>query len=256
MSTHLPVCLLLYLTSKGHWGSQTLYRNTLEHLDRQIPLHLFASRIAHVKIQSGEERAAEAIISDLRARDFKVESAIGEWSRGTSHLSGYLTDMIKMSQLPEVNDVPYVWACDDDALLLSHRDPLERVLARMTSLISSSPDILSARFLRREDRNVNLDAAPYVQGEDLFWCRDYNLQQPLLRSRDYHLVCKVIEDHWSVATQMHIEALWRDVLAPLSRSPRKHAVWVPDYAETVHLGVENYRDICSRHNLPIYPNPI
>lgn len=255
MSAHLPVCLLVYLTSKGHWGSQTLYRNTLEHLDHQIPLHLFASRVAHIKIQQGEEAAAEAIISDLRARGFRVESAVGEWSRGASHLSGYLADMIKMSQLPEVNDVSYVWACDDDALLLPHRDPLERVLARMTSLISSSPDTLSVRFLRREDRVPALDVVPHVFGEDLFWCRDFNLQQPLLRSRDYHLVCKAIEDNWGYATQVHIEALWREVLSPFSRSPRKHAVWHPDYAETVHLGVEDYHTICATYNLPVYPNP-
>lgn len=249
----LPITLLLFLTSRGHFGSRTLYRSALLHLDRQIPLASFGTLYAHIKVAPGEEAAAELIQADLKQRGFIVETATAPWVRGQVHFEEYLKDQVKVSKDPRIYGNPYVWMCDDDSPIVTHKDPLLKVLYRMTSLIESSPDVLSSRFLRREDRNPGLDVGEMEP--DLFYCRDFNFQLPLLRARDYHRACKVIEDNWGVAKQMHIEAVWREVLAPFSRSDRKHAVWLPDYAETKHIGVADYQKVCSELNLPVYPNP-
>jgi hypothetical protein len=137
--------------------------------------------------------------------------------------------------------------------MVSHRDGLLKVLNRMAKMLDADPELLTVRFLRREDRDPSIEVGP--PGDDHFYSRHFNFQPYLMRSRDYHRVCKGIEDNWSVAIQMHIEALWREIMAPMSRSERKHAVWVPDYAETVHLGVPDYADVCKRLSLNVYPNP-
>jgi len=81
-----------------------------------------------------------------------------------------------------------------------------------------------------------------------------NFQQPLLRSLDYYRMLKIVEDNWATASQMHIEALWREVLGHFARGQRRHAVWHPDCAETVHLGVPDYAAVCARHSLTVRPN--
>lgn len=257
MSGRLPICLAIYLTAKGHYGSRTLYRATLEHLDKQIPLTSFATRVASIKVQEGEDEAAEAIAGDLRARGFRVLLPRGQWARGASHFAECLKDQRAVSLLPEVNDCAYVWHNDDDGIILSHKDPLDHVLARMTRLLSGSADTVTARFLRQEDLPATMVilTQPTEPEGQLLWTKDCNWQSPLLRSLDYHHMARVIEANWSTAIQMHGEALWREVLGSFSRGPRQHAVWHPDYAESVHLGVPTYASVCAQYGLTAAPNP-
>ncbi len=255
MSGHIPVCLALYIAAAGHYRCQTLYRATLEHLGRQIPLTTFAARVAHIKARPSEVAIAEVIAADLRASGFRVEIAVADWSRGSSHMAEYLKDQIKVSQWEEVNDCPFVWQTDDDGLLVCYKDPLEQVVARSTQWLTASPEHLTARFLRRED----LPAIPAIQSApsegDMMFTHHVNWNAPLLRSRDYHRMLKVIEDNWTAAVQMHGEALWREVLAPFARGYHKHMVWHPDAVDCVHIGVPAYADICAAHRLTVAPNP-
>lgn len=254
MPAKLPITYLTFLTTKGHYGCKTLYRSSLDHLDRQVPLSSFGLLYAHIKITEGDEAIAEVLKSDLESRGFVVETAtVKGWSRGMSHFEGYLSDQVKVSKDHRIYANPYILWSDDDSPMVSHRDDLLKVLYRMSSMLDGDPELLTSRFLRREDRDPSIEVGP-PEG-DLFYSRHLNFQPLMLRARDYHRACKGIEDNWGVALQMHIEALWREIMAPMSRSERKHAVWLPDYAETVHLGVPQYVDLCKQLSLNVYPNP-
>jgi hypothetical protein len=254
--SRLPT-LLMFATTSGHYGCRTIYRATLDHLDRLLPLVQWGARLFSVKAKPGEEWIAEIMKGELERRGFIVEVAVAPWQRGLSHYAEYLKDMIRMSQHPAVYDNPLVYWSDDDYLSIVHRDPFPRVLHRMCQLVESSPDILTARFLREQDEDALApDRTVAIETErDIAWSRHWNLQPLIMRSRDMHRACKVIEDNWAQATQMHGEALWREVLAPLSRSERKHAVWLPSYAQVVNLGVPDYAAVAARLGLTIHPNP-
>lgn len=255
MNGKAPITLCLYIAAAGHYSSRTLYRCTLDHLDRQLPLGML-TKVAHIKARPSEVAAAEHIAADLRARGFaRVEVAVADWERGASHYIQCALDQRKVSQWDEVNDNRFVWHLDDDGLVCSHSDPLERLLARMTEWIDESPNNLTFRFLRREDRNSLIEVGPEPAHGDWFYSQHLNWQLPLMRSSHYYLLHKVIEDNWATAIQMHGEALWREVLAPFSRSPRKHAVWVPERVETIHIGVPDYVAVCAQHGLLVSPNP-
>lgn len=253
----LPITLLLFLTTQGYGGCRTIYRAMLDGWDRQLPLSTFRLRYAHLKVTPGEESIAEAITADLQQRGFVVESATGDWVRGQAHFNAYLADQVKVSKDALIYDNPYVLWLDHDYVPMCHVDPLPKVLARMTRLIESSPDIVSARFLREEDADALApDRTVAIEPDQhLAWSAHFNWNPVLLRSRDYHLACKVIEDNWTVATRKHGEALWREVLAPFSRSSRKHAVWLPSYACVANLGVPHYTEVAQRLGLRIAPNP-
>ena len=79
MNIKLPITLCLYIAAAGHHGHRTLYRSTLDHLDRQIPLGTL-TKVAHIKARPNEVIIAEYIATDLRVRGFdRVEIAIAEW---------------------------------------------------------------------------------------------------------------------------------------------------------------------------------
>lgn len=255
-SSSLPITLLLFLTTKGYGGCNTIYQTMLDGWDRQVPLSLFRLRYAHIKITPGDEGIATAMEADLKRRGFVVETATADWRRGQSHFAEYLKDQIKVSKDARIYDNPYILWLDHDYVPVCHSDNLLRVLHRMCKIIDSSPDVLSARFLREEDADALAPdrTAAIEENNNLAWSHHFNWNQVLLRSRDYHTVCRIIEQNWDKAIQMHGEALWRQAMQLLTRSPKCHAVWFKEYAEVANLGVPNYTEVAKRLGLTIYPN--
>jgi hypothetical protein len=256
MSSSLPT-LLMFMTTKGQCGARMIYRATLDHIDRDLPLCQWGARAVHIKVSPGEEGIAEMMKADLVGRGFEVVMTTAPWVKGMVHFTEYAKDQIRMSQHPAVCDNPLVYWTDSDYLAVCHRDTYPKVLSRMCRLVESNPETLTARFLREEDKDsLAPDRTVAVSREwDLAWSKHVNFQPLVMRSRDFHRACKVIEDNWSAAETMHGEALWREVLAPFSRSERKHAVWLPEYSVCANLGVPDYTAVAQRFNLIVDPNP-
>lgn len=240
MSGHsIPVSLLFFTSTKGHWGFRDIYKTTLALLDRQIPLVQFNVKVAHIKVTPGEEIAAHAMTGYLESIGFKVLTTSAEWSHNTSHGNQYLRDIITMSRESSIYSNPHVWWWEDDWHLDCHQDRLDTVLSRMTRFVDSSPDHLSTRFILRsayEGGVANLGEAD----ADSFFSPFTDFQPAIWRSRDFYLAAKTIEDNWDKVQGIHIEQLWRMVTDPLSRSQYKHKVWLPNYAEPIHLGCPEY----------------
>ena len=235
----IPISLLLFTSTKGHFGFRDIYLTTLALLDRQIPLSQFSVKVAHIKISPGEEATAEEMKERLTEFGFQVIVAIAPWSRGTSHGNEYMQDVIRVSKMTQVYTSPYVMWLEDDSPVVCHKAPLERVLARMIGAIESSPDALSSRFIRRGDY---VGGVPSLLTEDDHFFSPFTDFQPAVwRARDFYLAAKTIEDNWDRVQGIQCEALWRMVTDPLSRaSVKRHWVWLPDYAETIHLGCPEY----------------
>ena len=255
MSARLPT-LLMFMTTRGQCGARMIYRATLDHIDRNLPLCQWGARAVHIKIYPGEEPIAEVMKADLEGRGFEVAMATAPWEKGMTHFIEYAKDAIRMSCHPAVYDNPLVYWTDSDYLSVCHRDTYATVLDRMCSLVESSPDILTARFLREQDENALAPDRTVAidEANDIAWSRHVNFQPLVMRSRDFHRACKVMEDNWSAVEKVHGEALWREVMAPFSRSERKHAVWLPSFAQVANLGVPDYLAVAKRFNLTIAPN--
>src|SRR3954470_5278945 len=106
--TPLPITLCLFTSTKGHFGHKDVYRATLTHLDRQLPISLFGQRVAHLKVTPGDEAIAADMVADLTAHGFKVLTTVADWSRGQSHQAAYMADVVKLSKEPSIYEQPYV----------------------------------------------------------------------------------------------------------------------------------------------------
>lgn len=247
--TKLPMAVCLFTSTKGHWGVKTMYRDTLNHLARQIPLSDFGALYAHIKVGLSQEDAliAANIATDLEARGFHVERTHADWSRGTSHQVGYLGDMRKASQSPIIQSQPFMLLLEDDSPFTCHRGHLDTCLYAMTTALATNHNLVSTRFIRRLDWEGGV---PVIhRSGDHFFSQNLDFQPMVVRSRDYLLANKVIEDNWAQLGHLQCELVMRIAFDTLTRATERHMVWLPDYAETYHLGVPEHQVLRAQLNL-------
>ena len=116
---------------------------------------------------------------------------------------------------------------------------------------------LSVIELDQDDIVSRLTADPFFQGgvpvldpqADHFFSPHLDFQPGIYRSRDYLLANKVIEDNWDRLSHLQCELVMRIAFDTLSRATERHMVWLPDYAETYHLGVPEHAAVRAALNL-------
>lgn len=246
MTNTLPISLVLFTSSKQHFGHKDVYLKTLAHLDRQIPLRLFGARVAHIKVSEADTAFGEQMRGELEARGFTVLTTQADWARGQSHQMGYMADVVKLSKESSIYENPFVLWAEDDQTITSNQCTAENLLLQSCQRLRDDNELVSVRLLRRGD----LDSSPMVAREDRwFYSPHVNFQWPLLRSRDFYLASLFIEQNPQAAATIQCEMLWRLILANFSRSERKHLVYLPEYAESIHLGTPEYPALCARLGL-------
>jgi len=229
-----PITLLFWTSTKGHFGRKDDYLWTIDHLDGQMTRE-FSGRIAHVKTTPGEEAVAEQMMEQLDRRGFETHITMGAWARGTSHQLAYMEDVRRISKLPQVYENQYIAWWEDDSPVVCLKDPLDVVLDRMLYHIDSSPEALSARFIRKGDYDGGVPSL--LDAGDHWYSPHTDFQPAIWRSRDFYLAAKAIEDNWDRVQNIQCEQLWRMVTDSFSAVPTRHLVWHPSYAHTEHLGV-------------------
>ncbi len=247
--TPLPIAFCLFTSTKGHWGRTDLYKVTLDDYNRQVPLDLFGSRLAHIKVGEQEQALGDEMEANLKARGFDVIKTVADWSRGTAHQHGILQDQRTLSSDPRFHAQPYMLLVEDDSIVRSHDLPLADLLGQACRMLAENHELVSVRTLRREDINTSLTLVPPVPDKRWFYSPHYNLQPSVLRTRDFYIGCNLIQANWAQLGHLQCELVWRIVMAQLSRSECRHLVYHPDYCETVHLGVEHNAALIASLNL-------
>lgn len=243
--TNLPISICLFTSTKGHFGHST-YLDTLRHLDRQIPLSQFGKRYAHIKVSSDQRDEGVAMELALMDRGFAVDATVGDWSRGMSHQNAYLLDQRKASQSRVLQSQPFMLLLEDDSVMECHTYSLADCLSRMVTALEE-PLIMSTRFIRRCDWDGGVPVLDKT--ETTFFSPHFDFQPAVIRSRDYLIANKVIEDNWESLKHLQCEMVMRMALDTMSRAPLRHLVWLPHVAESIHLGVPDYPSIKASLNL-------
>ncbi len=232
----LPISLVFFTSTKGHFGRKTDWLVTLDHWNRQLPLANFGERIAHIKVTPGDEALAAGMALGLTAKGFHVIQTVGSWDRGLSHGANYLGDQVTVSKDARLYKQPYLLFLEDDSLALSHQIPLDDLLAQSCRRLAENHELLTVRLMRRHDDRgpTALQAAPDPR---FYYSQDVNFQPLVMRSLDFYRLGLALEANPDACQQIQCERLWRLILDHSSRSPFKHIVYEPDYAETAHIGI-------------------
>lgn len=237
----LPITLCLFTSTKGHFGHKNVYKAALAHLDRQIPLSLFGGLVAHIKVSPSEEQIGADMEQYLKGLNFLVLKTVADWSRGQSHQAAYMADVVTLSKEASVYKQPFVLWFEDDQTITPHVTSAEQLLLQSCDMLDRDNELVSARLLRAGD----LPSSPITdKGTDsYFYSPHVNFQPMLLRSRDFYLASMIVERSPEYAAQVQCEMFWRLILANFSRSEKKHIVYYPSFAETIHLGTPEYPEL-------------
>ncbi len=237
MTHALPISLAFFTSTKGHHGRRTDWRVTLDHWDRQLPLSLFGARVAHVKVSPGDETLAADMVADLRARGFHVLTATADWSRGLSHGAAYLGDQVRVSADSITQSQPYTLLLEDDSPVLAHGCSLEDLLLRSCRLLATNHELVTVRTIRRADYDGGVPQLGAAEDGRAWFSPNTDFQPMVLRSLDFYRLGMTIEANPNLCQRVQCEALWAAILRSFSRTPHKHLVWRPHWAETVHIGI-------------------
>lgn len=207
----VPISLCLFTSTKGHFGIKIRYQETIQSLSANIPLSYFANKVAHIKVSPGEEAIAVEMTQKLEGYGFKVYSTTAIWSHGqNSHQIEYLSDMLKIYSLPELQKTKYVFALEDDWLLKS--DNFIKDVDFTISLFEQNPDLLQVRIPRYSnefDRINGLYTKHGIQGvakkasDKHFWHNDFSMNPSLFRLRDLRNALVLL--HRAPNLPMHVE---------------------------------------------------
>ncbi len=237
----LPITLVLFTSTKGHFGYRDIYKTTLDHLNRQLPLSSFGQLVAHVKVSPSEEAISTDMVADLEARGFRVLTTVADWSRGMSHQMGYMGDVVTLSKDRSVYTQPYVLWYEDDGLIESTLMHIEDLLLQSCQFLADDHEKMTVRVARKGDAR-----GPEITPRDnpyWFYSGDVNFQPMIMRSADFYRLGMVLEANPGACATVQCEMLARIIIDSFSRSPKKHIVYETEAAHTIHLGVKEYATI-------------
>ena len=236
MSHRLPISLCLFSSTKGHHGRKTDWRITLDHWNKQVPLSLF-NLVAHLKVSPDEEGLGNEMESDLRGRGFHVIKTVGDWKRGLSHGESYLGDQIIVSKDPAIYKCPYFLLVEDDSPVVCNQGTLEDLLLKSCDMLAANHELVTVRTIRRGDYEGGVPQITPDEDPRYFWSPNTDFQPMILRSLDFYRLGVILEANPEYCRQVQCEALWAAILRGFSRSEKRHLVWKPSFAETIHIGV-------------------
>lgn len=195
----IPLNLIIFSSTKGHFGIKTRYLETIKSLNQQIPLSYFSQRFLHIKVSSGEKEICYEMENNVKLYDFEVIPDYGDWSHGNlDHQIGYLNDMNSVYYRGDVNSVQYSLVMEDDFLIKTYDKDLLYYLNKGVSILEEMSNIVQVRiprFTNEFDRVNNLKAKHNINGiakkingdDEIFALNDWSNNVHISRTRDLRI---------------------------------------------------------------------
>lgn len=234
--------LVLFTTTKGHFGNRDIYKKTIEDLFTKINQNLFF-KYAHIKVTPGEEAIASEMETFLSSFNFKVDKTIGNSSHSNAinHGVGYTQDIIKTFNNNELHNNQYSLWLEDDWIFNIQRYDLEYYINYAIKELKFNKDLLCFRFNHEihsieEENNINKGVYYLQTDKSTPYGSVFTFQPNITRTRDTWLAYKFIYDNWQQIKHMHIELQSGWGFKNLTTSPNHFAFFNPKNVNCTHIG--------------------
>ncbi|MBP9682981.1 MAG: hypothetical protein KBD76_16390 [Bacteriovorax sp.] len=234
------LAVLLFTTTKGHFGFKNSYEFVVKDLDQRIFPKL---KLAHIKYQKDELRYLGLIEDSLQKRGFKTLTTEGKWGHNsTSHASEYFKDQLKLFSS---HALPYSFICEDDFLckIESSEYPtsLKKILEIGMDFLEQNPKALCVRINSEPDRHKNgatkINDLIYRQDEDRTpWGSTFTFQPTIVRTRDYLATLRIINNNLHLLDSVHCEILSGQVFKQFSDDKSPFYFFDPELVWCEHIG--------------------
>lgn len=234
--------LVLFTSTKGHFGNKEIYQKTLEDLFKKIDSNLFF-KFAHIKVSPDEEGVAKEMTEFLLSFGFFVDQTIGSWSHNDhqSHAVGYTQDIIKSFNNDRLHLQEHSLWLEDDWLFNVKKFDLEYYINYAIKQLKVNKDLLCFRFNHEiheinKDNNINKDIYYIQTDKSTPYGSTFTFQPNITRTRDTWLAYKFINEYWSHIKNMHIELQSGWGFKHLTSISEHFAFFDPEYINCTHIG--------------------
>lgn len=197
--TPLPLTLVLFTSTKGHFGRDT-YQRTVNDWLHQLPAHNWAALHANVKWEPGQETKCDEMKVWLKARGFVVTTPCQAWRhQDPSHQQGYLDDMYLVTST--IKSSYYLHLEDDFLLCPQQRFDTDAWLAGAIRCLEHDTSLLQVRFARWANEVERIESLKVKHGIDAkvirntngdFWHSDWSNNPFVARTRDVHAALRFL----------------------------------------------------------------
>ena len=192
----IPLNLIIFSSTKGHFGNRERYLQTVQSLNAQIPIKDFLAAYIHIKVSSGEETIANEMTKKLEPYGFNIFQSNGNWKHDdNSHQLGYLNDMFSVYMDDAVQEGQYSLVMEDDFIVKSYEKDLYYFLNKAVSIlekVSNCTQVRIPRFSNEFERINGLKAKHNINGmairnnnePDIFYQNDWSNNMFVARTRE------------------------------------------------------------------------
>jgi|DEB0MinimDraft_10_1074344.scaffolds.fasta_scaffold53869_3 hypothetical protein len=249
--------IVLYTSTKGHFGYKNCYQETVERLEREFPSSnalAFPSnypleKFAHIKVSPDEDDIAEEMEKFFRKHNFYVLKTKAEWSHNdASHANGYYADKLTCFSHPEVLKHNTVLFIEDDWLIETTQASMHQVVRLAEEYLHEHPEKLCVRINRDTDKVPDWFKATddiFVQGDKATpYGPTMTFQPTFVRPREWYHALRVINNSIkaipNLLEQYHCELISGITMKDMfTDDPHPFCFFNPDFVTAEHIGDEH-----------------
>lgn len=245
------LAIVLYTSTKGHFGYKDCYKHTVERMESEIPFFDEYTKVANIKRSpsDGEEQFIE-MEAYLNEKGFSVTTVKGEWSHNkSSHSNGYYRDMLNALSQTCLHKHRYVLLMEDD-WLLNFGGLFSRAATKAISFLDKDFKSLCVRINHNVHKDLSkAEESPYnwIYRQNLDYTKygpTFTFQPTIVRLKEwYHsvrLINKAIDMKPDLLDSYHCELISGDTLKQFSDSAVPFYFFDPNIINATHIGEEEW----------------
>lgn len=243
------LAIVLYTTTKGHFGYKDCYKHTVERMLKEIPFFDSYRKVAHIKYskEDGENQLIE-METFLNKYGFNVLITKGDWSHNkNSHSQEYYKDMLKVFCSTEIRSKKYTFICEDDELL-NFKGSFSKSVGAAISFLEKHRNALCVKVNRDIETDLSkatevFDDLIYSQDNDYTpWGPTFTFQPTIVRSSEWMHSLRIINKNLHLLDRVHCELISGQVFKQFSDSTNPFLFFNPNKINTKHIGLEEEID--------------
>lgn len=243
------LAIVLYTSTKGHFGQKDLFKHTVKRLEEKIPFYRDFFKLAHIKISPGEEELGGQMADWLFGMGWDVKSTIGQWSHNSSsHALEYYSDMIKVMSQTDILKKEFVLFIEDDWLL--NCDNALPILFDGVMCLKKNPFLLAIRIERditgTTENCEKISKYIFRHNENYSeFGSTFTFQPTLVRSLSWYHALSLLTNQPELIRmlkdgEIHCELLATSLLKLISGTKTPFCSFDKNIITTTHIGEPDY----------------
>ena len=243
---NLPLNLLIFTTTRGHFGFQDVYKTSIDFMERKLgSLNVFANKIAHIKVRQNdtEKDRLPEIISYFKSKDITPIVTYGDWERGMSHQNEYLKDINKSVNFKQIQSAPFTLWFEDDSPI--EGEDVLKSFDQAIMILNQNQEVLNVRYIRE-----GLKEGEHFSkvNDNIVSSKTFDFQPNISRSRDLLMASNLIIKNWEYFKNIQCEMAFRIAMENFSFSDYKFLGFNPSNYFSYHIGTPEYPNFLEKHN--------